>query len=614
MTRNDGSFRSEPANRQRPFGIWMLGALVGAASLGAATFTVDRIDDTAAAVAMGCLNGTPGDCSLRGAILRANGNLGPDEVVLFDATFALSLAGHDDSAYLGDLDVSDHLVLRAAPGAAPMIEGDLLSAFADRLIDVRGGATLEIEGVRLKPTSAAVVDGCVAAVQETSSLVVREAVVVPAPILGTFAQCAAFAVFDGSSLGLEDVALASFYRGVQTLGASTSITVRDSTLVACEDGALVLFGGTGLVEDSHFVLNGDPSYTGAAGPRFGAMAVGEASLTVRRTTLRANTTWDRPGAAILLGAADLVLEDSVLEDNEARGPMGVDMPRGGALSLADHSSAQVRRTRFSENSARYGGAVAVAEPAAPTFFESSEFRGNLAFDGGAIWAFGDGSVPLVVDRTTLWGNHANAATGSGGAVYVGGAIGPQALVLRNSTLTSNRARFGGAMTSEPGTQVTTEFTTFSANVSSTSPFLIGGTGTAIGTVFGGGCAGAGVGSLTSLGANVESPGATCGLGSGPGDQSGVADLMLGTLGRLPDRPPTLLPRPGSPLRDVRSCSLVEDQRAVPRPQDGGGGAFCDAGAAEARPNEDSEGFADGFESGDASAWSAGRRFTRLRVP
>ncbi len=56
----------------------LLAALL-APSARAATFTVDRVDDTASATACST---TTGDCSLRGAIITANRTPGPDPIVL----------------------------------------------------------------------------------------------------------------------------------------------------------------------------------------------------------------------------------------------------------------------------------------------------------------------------------------------------------------------------------------------------------------------------------------------------------------------------------------------------------------------------------------------------
>jgi hypothetical protein len=74
-----------------------------------AVFTVDRTDDNAAATA--CLDGTPNDCSLRGAVIASNGGGNPDdEIILPPGIYTLSIPNaipgtDEDFAQTGDLDL-----------------------------------------------------------------------------------------------------------------------------------------------------------------------------------------------------------------------------------------------------------------------------------------------------------------------------------------------------------------------------------------------------------------------------------------------------------------------------------------------------------------------------
>ena len=69
-----------------------------------AVFNVDRTDDNAAATA--CDDGTPNDCSLRGAVIAANLG-GDDEIILPSGIYTLSIGGPDEDAALeGDLDLT----------------------------------------------------------------------------------------------------------------------------------------------------------------------------------------------------------------------------------------------------------------------------------------------------------------------------------------------------------------------------------------------------------------------------------------------------------------------------------------------------------------------------
>jgi CSLREA domain-containing protein len=124
---------------------------------------------------------------------------------------------------------------------------------------------------------------------------------------------------------------------------------------------------------------------------------------------------------------------------------------------------------------------------------------------------------------------------------------------------------------------------------------------------GGGIASTGGDPFATLGGNLESPGDTCGL-TDASDQADVADPLLGPLADHGGFTFTHLPLPGSPAIDqaLTANCLADDQRGNARPLDGDSvpPAECDVGSVEVVFGETDALFADGFESGDTSAWSA----------
>src|SRR5262249_11177779 len=125
----------------------------------AATFTVDRFDDTASATA--CKDAVPDDCSLRGAIIAANATPGADTIVLPAGTYALVVKGvAEDMAATGDLDISDDLTLQGAGSATTIIDGAPLGDMnntPDRIFhgDPMGTGTLQGANSRVTLQSAA---------------------------------------------------------------------------------------------------------------------------------------------------------------------------------------------------------------------------------------------------------------------------------------------------------------------------------------------------------------------------------------------------------------------------------------------------------------------------
>src|SRR5262249_55040032 len=79
-----------------------------ARTVSAATIAVDRFDDSTAIAATAC-SAAPGDCSLRGAILKANGGAGGDTIMPPAGTDNLTITNDvapEDAAMTGDLDIT----------------------------------------------------------------------------------------------------------------------------------------------------------------------------------------------------------------------------------------------------------------------------------------------------------------------------------------------------------------------------------------------------------------------------------------------------------------------------------------------------------------------------
>ncbi len=123
-------------------------------------YVVDRADDAAAYTA--CTS-APGDCSLRGAVARAEGHAGADRIE-FDAALIppdgdivvrLTVAGETDLT--GDLDVSDDLTVFGWVNGRPVTIS--AEGLGDRVFEI-AGATVTLQGVVLEGGSGAFSGGC----------------------------------------------------------------------------------------------------------------------------------------------------------------------------------------------------------------------------------------------------------------------------------------------------------------------------------------------------------------------------------------------------------------------------------------------------------------------
>ena len=101
----------------------------------AENYYVDRFDDTANAT--NCSLYLPNDCSLRGAIIKANQDSAHDDIYLSAGTYTITIAGTwEDAALTGDLDITEGLTIQGGT-AGVTIDG----ASLDRVFHVMGGTT-----------------------------------------------------------------------------------------------------------------------------------------------------------------------------------------------------------------------------------------------------------------------------------------------------------------------------------------------------------------------------------------------------------------------------------------------------------------------------------------
>ncbi len=94
------------------------------------TFVVDTPDDDASATA--CTEDTDDDCSLRGAIIAANGASGADVIDVPEGAYALTIAGGaEEASATGDLDITDGLTINGAGANSTTVAAG--TGFADRI-------------------------------------------------------------------------------------------------------------------------------------------------------------------------------------------------------------------------------------------------------------------------------------------------------------------------------------------------------------------------------------------------------------------------------------------------------------------------------------------------
>lgn len=362
-----------------------------------------------------------------------------------------------------------------------------------------------------------------------------------------------FEVFDGADLTLE------------------RIEVRDGDVVG-------FGGGIFSIEETSTVTLLSSSVTGNRSTLFGGGIYSTGPVLLRDSLVSSNDS--SFGGGIYMGSS----QPLTLEQSEIRGNNG-DADGGGANLLVLRAEGS---TIAGNDAGRHGGGVAWRGTGTSGDFSlvtnSTVAENTSAEDGGGIYFDGSGFLELF-NTTVAW----NAAdifetnAGDGGGIFVAdGTVRPRnSIVAANSDLS-------------PG---------FGATVAPDC-----------------------VGTLVSLGYNLFSAvdGADCTIaGTTTGNQTGTpaspVDHRLDCLRTESNSTRVVVPMSDSPVIDAGNpagCidstgnSLSTDQRGHLRPWDGPDLdtiARCDIGAVEFGAPDGSYIFGDGFESGNTSAWSNGRR-------
>lgn len=281
-------------------------------------------------------------------------------------------------------------------------------------------------------------------------------------------------------------------------------------------------------------------------------------------------------------------------------PIGDSSFKGGGIRCVD-GALSLDHVLVSDNGpVREGGGI-YAESCDLIFNYTTVSNNQATLLGGGVSLFG--SSTLSAPLSAIVGNDSGAF---GGGLAIGTNF-PLA-DLDNLTFSGNTAATAGSaiynsndvvldfvtIVSDPGSGISAiaQTNVASASIAISNTVLVGSCEITVGPV------------PVSGGGNVESPGNSCSLSSTV-DQTGVADPGLLPLGLYGGPTPVHMPEAHSPAVDdplgvIGSCPTY-DQRSVARPLDGDGNgqAACDSGAVERDLI-----FADGFESGDTSAWSA----------
>jgi CSLREA domain-containing protein len=269
-------------------GAGLLFALVPVLSARAATFVVTTTADGN--------NGacTVSLCTLRDAIIAANGNSGQDTITLPAGTYTLTIGGaNEDLAATGDLDITDSVIINGAGAATTIVDGGAL----DRVFDVHGGATLAVfNGITIRN---GLTTGPGGGVNSVGSLNFMNCV-----ITGNHASGQGGGIFTVSMAMSNSTVSNNHSSGDQGGGLfliNNGFTILNSTITgntAADDGGGIYLNGS--------VSSGSP-----------------ASLSIVNSTISNNTiSAGEGGGMFILSFATVSIQNSTISGNIVDGPAG----------------------------------------------------------------------------------------------------------------------------------------------------------------------------------------------------------------------------------------------------------------------------------------------------
>ena len=515
----------------------------------AATFVVSKTTDTND-------GSCDSDCSLREAIVAANGNAGADTITLPAGTYTLSIVGaNEDAAATGDLDITDGVTINGAGAATTIVDGGAI----DRVFDVLAG-TSAINDVTIRNGLA------------------------PGALAGGGVLVNGPATLALTSVTLTDNHTAGGAGGGILNNGTTTIT--NCTVTGNSSGGGV--GGGGINNQNSMTISG-ATITGntTAGGGNGAGVNNSADMTLTSSTITGNNAGGGGNGGGLFNSSTISVDATTITGNGA-GPSGGD---GGGVYTSDEAT--ITNSTIATNTA--GGDGGGAFNSASLTLDLTPVTGNTASgDGGGIY---DNGLLLTLTNITV-GSNTGGAAGNGGGLFHQGA----GIAISGTTFSGNSTGGNGGAIYNNGSGGTLTNVTISGNTSPTAVVYnfgdtlnfvdstiasntgggidtldqTGATTTLTNTIVannGTNCAGL----TTNNGTNLQFPGSTCGAGIP------TADPLLQPLASNGGATMTMALIAGSPAVDAGTTGCpptpATDQRGIARPQ----GLGCDIGAFELQP-------------------------------
>jgi CSLREA domain-containing protein len=469
--------------------------------LPAATFTVTKTTDTND----GACNA---DCSLREAIVAANAAGGADAISLPAGTYTLTIAGSDNAAAQGDLDINDSVTITGAGAASSIISTSYTAACGDcKVFGVNQDGThlslaVGFSGVTIQNGYNAFNASCGGTFQETGGGIdfyltgTGNAYSVTNSTLNnnkatSLTDCAGR---HGGGINVDST-------GSAVVNGPSAGTVTLNGVTVSNNSADYDGGGISLFSDLHNVNLTNCNFTGNTSARVngGGLQIRHSyggTVTVNGGNYTNNTAQGAGGGISASLYQNVSISGITVTGNSSLGggPSSA-LSLGGGLLLAVSPltgftpTATVGNSTFSTNHADgssggsgWGGGIYSANGVPPTLTNLT-ISGNTARKGAGIFEGSGGAGSATTLNGGTISNNSASISGGGAAAANGVAA---ALNLNNVTLTGNSAvTSGGGLLVETGALTTSGVRLFGNTAPSGSGIAqSGGTATVTNTWWG----------------------------------------------------------------------------------------------------------------------------------
>ena len=338
---------------------------------------------------------TPGDCSLRDAVIKANNHPGADTILLRSGkTYTLSRLGRgEDSAKTGDLDVRGDLTIAATGGreaTIDAIDGGDDQTMADRVLEIIGDHRLALRSLAILDGGPLNISGGGGGVNANSgTLRVTRCL---------FERDDNAAISTGS--GALTISRSTFIRGagggIATAGGDVRI-VR-STVSHNQDNGIAGAGyfGTPTVHVVRSrVIDNTLSANGANGAGFWVFG----RVVISKSTVAGNRATGDGGGIYNDNKHELIVRDSTISGNRAENGGGIHND-GGTVQLVNDTLAGNRASEYGGGISQVPGALAklnavtVARNTANDDNAGSEGGGGVFGDSGAAYQIRNSLIAL----------------------------------------------------------------------------------------------------------------------------------------------------------------------------------------------------------------------------